>query len=92
MLKEILLKVTNEGFKKDIKLITRLRKEFWEPFARQNKDVTFKVKNIDDGVEIISNNIDKFDDALGDFLDDNEDIEISTTTPRNGRMTIKTYG
>jgi len=79
-----------EGFKRDQTLLTRLRKEFWQPFSKANKDITFIVKNIKDGVEIVSNNIEAFNDALFTFVEDN-DIEVSITSPKNNKITIKTY-
>lgn len=77
-----------EGFKRDQDLLTRLRKEFWAPYAKRTGE-TFAIKNIKDGVEVI-NATEQFDDELYQFLEDN-DIEVSVSSLKNGKLTIKTY-
>jgi len=76
--------INEGGFKKDIKLITTLRKDFFE-----KQKEWYKLVNIDDGIEVhVKGN--KIEDTLFDFLEDN-DIEVSVSSTKGNKFTIKTY-
>ena len=76
--------IIENTFKKDTKLITKLRKEFFE-----KQKEWYKLVNIDDGIEVhVKNN--KLQDALDDFLD-NENIDVSVSSVKNNKFMIKTY-
>jgi len=76
----------SEG-KIDIKLITKIRKEFFENIVEKKK-LDYELSNINGGIKITCT--EEVSNMFNDWVDEN-DIEINIFSWKNGSFIVKTY-